>query len=221
MRVHYKAQDEGAVTNFSNRMDIMAGAGVRLALVCVMGAALSACGPAMEETAESFDMRDLRNTQLTVSGDCLEEVWSREAAPDRRFDRTHDAVEGGSLSCAIGASPKQFDTVLVKLRDAAGRGDRKAVLALVNEPLLFIDAKGARRELATRRDIERQQAVVLTPELLDGLKLVAIDQVTVVPDQGAFFDLGAVWMASRREGAPPVIVTVNLQALEEAQAAGG
>ena len=200
---------------------MVGGAGMRFAFVCVMGAALSACGPAMEETAESFDMRDLRNTQLTVSGDCLEEVWSQESAPDRRFDRAHDAVEGGSLSCAIGASPRQFDTVLLKLRDAAGRGDRKAVLALVNEPLLFIDAKGARRELPTRRDVEREQAAVLTPELLEGLKLVAIDKVTVVPDQGAFFDLGAMWMASRREGAPPVIVTVNLQALEEAQAAGG
>ena len=200
---------------------MMAGAGIRLAVVCVMGAAMSACGPAMEETAESFDMRDLRNTQLTVSGNCLEEVWSHETAPDRRFDRAHDAVEGGSLSCAIGASPKQFDTVLVNLRDAAGRGDREALLTMVHEPLLFIDAKGARRELATRRDVEREQAAVLTPELLKGLKLVAIDKVTVVPDQGAFFDLGAMWMASRREGAPPVIVTVNLQALQEAQATGG
>ena len=194
-------------------------AAMRLVFVCLASTALAACGPGLEETAESFDMRDLRNTQLTVSGDCLETVWSHEATPDRRFDRANDAVEGGSLSCATGASPRQFAAVLAEMRTASESSDRSTLLAMVNEPLLFIGQDGSRRELATRAQIEGEQDAVLTPELLEAMAAMSIDRVTVVPDQGAFFDLGAVWLASRREGSPPVIVTVNLQALEEARSA--
>lgn len=192
---------------------------MRFASCCLLAAALAACESGIDDTAEAMDMRDLRNTTLTVNGDCLAEVWPKDRAQDRTFDRAHDAVEGGSLSCATGTTPREFDAALETMRVAALKKDRRALLASINAPLLFIDAAGKRSNLAGRADIEREQARVLTDDLLAALARMSIDKVTVVPDQGAFFDLGAVWIASRDESGVPRVVTINLQALEEANAA--
>ena len=48
------------------------------------------------------------------------------------------------------------------------------------------------------------------------LREVDLDALTVVPDQGAFVELGSVWLVVDRNGGRPRIVTVNRQALDEA-----
>ena len=51
------------------------------------------------------------------------------------------------------------------------------------------------------------------------LREVDLDALTVVPDQGAFVELGSVWLVVDRKGGRPRIVTVNKQALGEAASA--
>ena len=51
------------------------------------------------------------------------------------------------------------------------------------------------------------------------LRNLDLDALTVVPDEGAFVQLGSVWLVVDRKGGRPRIVTVNKQALGEAAAA--
>jgi hypothetical protein len=151
-------------------------------------------------------------------GNCLATVWQAQPRPDRAFDRAHDQVEGGSIACATGTSASRFAATLAQVRAAAASGDQAALLAQVSTPLLSIDRNGARREVP-QAELKRAFGETFTPEIVSLLKRASLDDLTVVPGQGAFVSLGAVWLAASRPGGLPRIVTVNRQALAEAKAA--
>jgi hypothetical protein len=151
--------------------------------------------------------------------DCLLLVWQRQATRAERFDRENDRVKGGAISCATGTSPSQFEAALTAIRAAAVSGDKASLLTELGMPLLYIDAAGNRREL---RQDELADAVfdeVFSPDVLAVLKRVRLEDLTVVQDQGAFVELGSVWLVVDSLGGRPRIVTVNRQALGEAASA--
>jgi hypothetical protein len=151
--------------------------------------------------------------------DCLAAVWKAQPASDRAFDRAHDRAEGGSLSCSTGTSASQFAAALTAIRTAAQSGDKAALLRQVSLPLLSIDADGRRRELG-REELEgHAYSAAFPPDVVSLLGKARLDDLTVVPNQGAFLRLGAVWLAASRPGGRPRIVTVNRHALDEAKAA--
>jgi hypothetical protein len=147
-------------------------------------------------------------------GDCLARVWQAQPRPDRAFDRAHDKVEGGSIACATGTSAGRFAAALEQIRLAAARRDKAALLSHVSTPLLSIGPDGVRRELS-----QAEIGEAFAPEVLALLQHTDLGDLTVVPGQGAFVSLGAVWLGASRPGGPPRIVTVNRQALAEAKAA--
>jgi len=151
--------------------------------------------------------------------DCLVVVWEQQAAPDREFDRANDLAEGGLISCATGTSASQFEATLSALRDAASGDDRDALLGEVGIPLLYIDAEGNRRDLLETDLAERDFAEVFSPEMLALMRGLSLADMTVVPEQGGFFRLGAIWLTAGEPGGRPRLVTVNRQALAEAAAA--
>lgn len=117
-----------------------------------------------------------------------------------------------------GTTASRFAAELSTIRAAAASGDKAALLAQVSIPLLWIDRGGARHELS-QAELARDYAEVFPPEIVALLGQVALDDLSLVPDQGAFVSLGAVWLAASRPGGKPRVVTVNLQALAEARAA--
>jgi hypothetical protein len=153
------------------------------------------------------------------TGDCLSAVWQAQPRPDRAFDRAHDAAEGGSISCATGTSASQFAAALTAVRAAAASGDKAALMAQLSVPLLSIDAHGTRHNYSQAELAGRAFAESFPPEVIALLARARLDDLTVVPDQGAFVSLGTVWLQASRPGGKPRIVTVNLQALGEAKAA--
>lgn len=152
--------------------------------------------------------------------DCLLVVWEQQVAPDRNFDRANDLAEGGLISCATGTSASQYEATLAALREAASGDDRNALLGELNIPLLFIDAEGNRRDLLDTDIAEREFTEVFSPEMLALMRDLELSEMTVVPDQGGFFELGAVWLSPGKPGGRPRLVTVNRQALSEAASAG-
>ena len=86
-------------------------------------------------------------------------------------------------------------------------------------PLLYIDGDGNRRELQQDDLADTLFDEVFSPEVLALLRRVRLEDLTVVPDQGAFVELGSVWLVVDSLGGRPRIVTVNRQALGEAAAA--
>lgn len=152
--------------------------------------------------------------------DCLLVVWEQQVAPDRNFDRANDLAEGGLISCATGTSASQYEATLAALREAASGDDRNALLGELNIPLLFIDAEGNRRDLLDTDIAEREFTEVFSPEMLALMRDLELSEMTVVPDQGGFFELGAIWLSPGKPGGRPRLVTVNRQALSEAASAG-
>lgn len=150
--------------------------------------------------------------------DCLLVVWGQQASPNRDFDRANDPAEGGLISCATGTSASQFEATLSALRNAATGEDRDALLSELGIPLLYIDAEGNRRDLLETDLADREFAEVFSPEMLALIRELSLADMTVVPDQGGFFQLGAIWLSPGEPGGRPRVVTVNRQALAEAAA---
>lgn len=146
-------------------------------------------------------------------------MWRSQPAPDRAFDRAHDRVDGGSISCATNTSASQYAAALAAIRAAATSGDKAALLAQVSLPLLAIGKDGRRSELERGALAGKGFDEAFPPPMIAVLKQARLSDLTVAPDEGAFLRLGAVWLASGRAGGRPRIVTVNLQALSEANAA--
>ena len=113
----------------------------------------------------------------------------------------------------------QFEAALAAIRTAAASGDRAGLLAELGIPLLYIDGDGNRRELQQDDLADTLFDEVFSPEVLALLRRVRLEDLTVVPDQGAFVELGSVWLVVDSLGGRPRIVTVNRQALGEAAAA--
>ena len=185
---------------------------------------MSACSPAATETADAVAAREASRERLInvveaqaspdPAENCLLMVWSEQDDPDVEFDRANDAVKGGAISCATGASPSQFEAAIAALRDAARSGHKARLLEQIGIPLLYITAEGERREL-TEGEVEALFDEVFDANMLAMLQRLDLSQMTVEKDQGAFFELGSLWLVVDDTGNPRVM-TVNRQALAEA-----
>ena len=149
-------------------------------------------------------------------GDCLLLVWSSQKERNPQFDRDHDFVEGGAISCATGTSASQFDVAISTLRDAARSGDKARLLREVGLPLLYIDGDGKRREIKDRTEVEAVFDEIFDPAMIEVLQKIDLSRMSVAKDQGGFFELGAIWLVVDRDGGRPRLMTVNRQALDEA-----
>ena len=149
-------------------------------------------------------------------GDCLLLVWSSQKERNPQFDRDHDFVEGGAISCATGTSASQFDVAISTLRDAARSGDKARLLREVGLPLLYIDGEGKRREIKDRTEVEAVFDEIFDPAMIEVLQKLDLSRMSVAKDQGGFFELGAIWLVVDRDGGRPRLMTVNRQALDEA-----
>ncbi len=147
---------------------------------------------------------------------CLLLVWDGQDAPEVDYDRANDQTAGGAISCATGASASQFRDAIEAIRTAARSGDREAMLREIGIPLLYIDAEGNRRDLGDGDTLDAVFDEVFDPATLEMLRNIELGDMTVEKDQGAFFELGSIWLAVPEPGARPRIVTVNRQALGEA-----
>lgn len=151
--------------------------------------------------------------------DCLLLVWSTQEERRTQFDREHDFVDGGAISCATGTSASQFDAAIAALREAAESGNKARILAQIGIPLLYIDAQGNRREIEERDEVEAVFDEIFDPPMLDLLQRLDLGRMSVAKDQGGYFDLGAIWLVVDEDGGRPRLMTVNRQALDEALAA--
>lgn len=156
----------------------------------------------------------------TAREDCLLMVWSNLAEEGRgraiEFDRSHDQVEGGAISCATGTSPSQFDAAITAIREAARSGNKARMLTEIGMPLVYIDANGERQPLEDREMVEAMFDDVFDAHMLDMLGKLSLKDMTVVPEQGAFFELGSLWLVVDETGGRPKIFTVNHQAMSDA-----
>ncbi|MBB3035271.1 hypothetical protein [Alteriqipengyuania lutimaris] len=209
---------------------------VRARLACLACAGtLAACSPASEaqvQTQAENDPAPAAQDDVFVQqtpDNCLLLVWQEQETRDEQFDLANDHADGGAISCATGTSASQFDQALAAIRAAARSQNKAAILEEVGLPLLYIDAAGERRELTRSDDVDATFAEVFDDDVLALLREVDLDALTVVPEQGAFVELGSVWLVVDRSGGRPRIVTVNKQALgeaamavrDEAEAGGG
>lgn len=150
---------------------------------------------------------------------CLERLWSGDAPPEQRsFDVQNDRIGGVSLSCAMSTTATQLRQALVALKQAAEAEDRAAILDFVGIPFLYIEEDGEARQLTERDEINERLDDVFDAETMAMLRRIEPSEITVVPDQGAFLELGALWLVAPEAGGPPRIVTINHQALDEADA---
>ncbi|WP_343343546.1 hypothetical protein WJT74_08125 [Sphingomicrobium sp. XHP0239] len=205
-----------------------------IAGVAALGILLSGCD-GTEPTRESDAERAIELAQGPegerarpggeAATDCLEDIWAvREQADDyggqseRDFDRANDAAEGGAISCATATSATQFVRTIEALRDSASNRDRAAVLERAGIPLLFINSAGEREEIRDRASLEAAFDRIFTDRTLDRMQNLELEDLTVVPDKGAFFDLGAIWLVVPETGAEPKLVTLNDQASAEMEA---
>ncbi len=175
---------------------------------------LTGCGAVPEQPDPS---RSQSVQQSPIQGpDCLMLVWQNQDAPNEAFDRARDNAPGGAISCATGTSASQFEAALAAIRGAARSGDRRRLLDQLGMPLLYIDGTGKRREVR-REDLANSLFdEVFDPVTIDLLSRVRLEDLTVVSGQGAFVELGAVWLVVDHKGGRPRIATVNRQALDEA-----
>ncbi|WP_241233525.1 hypothetical protein [Altericroceibacterium xinjiangense] len=190
--------------------------------------ALTACGdtPTAAVAAEREQTAAVLNSALNEAGqqaarpagseDCLVAVWQKQTQRDETFDRAHDRVEGGAISCATDSSASQFRDAIDALRAAAQSGDKAQVLEQTGIPLLYIDAQGNSEQLESHDAIDAAFDRVFDRRTLDALGRVDLDRLTVAPKQGGFFDLGALWLVVPEPGARPQLRTINQQALLEA-----
>lgn len=153
----------------------------------------------------------------TPSEECLLLIWQDEPPARRNFDRRNDEVEGGAISCATGTTPSQFEDTIEAVRLAAQSGDRAAILREVGVPLLYIDAEGKRRRIPSDVEVDTLFEQIFTPDVVETLADLKLDDMAVTPQQGGDFRLGGVWLAVPEPGGRPRIVTINHQALGEAR----
>ena len=183
--------------------------------------AIAACSPAPadilvpEDQSEPLVQVIEEEARTDPAENCLLLVWSEQEDPDVEFDRANDAVNGGAISCATGTSPSQFEAAIETLREAAQSGDKARLLEQVGLPLLYIDADGERRELSEDQ-IDTLFDEVFDERMVAVLRDLDLSQMTVDKEQGAYFELGSLWLVVDDTGGKPRIVTVNRQALEEA-----
>ena len=173
-----------------------------------------ACVP--DGDGETEKSADIVAEGEAAPGDCLLLVWSSQKERNPQFDRDHDFVEGGAISCATGTSASQFDVAISTLRDAARSGDKARLLREVGLPLLYIDGDGKRRELKDRTEVEAVFDEIFDPAMIEVLQKLDLSRMSVAKDQGGFFELGAIWLVVDRDGGRPRLMTVNRQALDEA-----
>ena len=196
---------------------------IRTTGTILLAAPLAACSPVTEEVVGDNPQNDqlLRAVEAQAEPDpgdnCLLMVWSEHKDSDIEFDKQHDAVKGGAISCATGTTPSQFEAAISALREAARSGDRARILEQVGIPLLYIDEAGERHEL-TEAQIDALFDDIFDERMLDLLQRLDLSQMTVEKDHGAFFELGSLWLVVDENGQPKVM-TVNNQALEEAAVA--
>lgn len=175
------------------------------------------------EVAEEMP-RDPDAAAAERSQNCLDIIWAARAGdPDfdeaeRQFDRAHDATTGGSIACATASSASQFDRTLKALASAISNGDRAATIAEAGIPLLFIDEDGNRREISNPQRLEAAFDTIFTADTLERLQSLELEDMTVVPDKGGFFDLGSIWLVVPETGARPKLVTLNRQSAGELRA---
>lgn len=190
-------------------------------LLC--GSLAFACSPVASEQSSDDPARQksLKTAEADTLPDpaenCLLMVWSEQEEPDIEFDRAHDAVKGGAISCATGTSPSQFEAAIAALREAASSGNKARLLEHLGIPLLYITDDGERRELSEDQ-VDELFGEVFDARMLDMLQRLDLSQMTVAKDQGAFFELGSLWLVVDDSGQPRVM-TVNRQALAEAAVA--
>lgn len=202
------------------RMFAPAKASATLALIAT--GALAACSAAPEaatpETPQAGDAADIGGDAALASSpdNCLLLVWQEQELRDEQFDLANDRADGGAISCATGTSASQFAHAFSAIRSAAQARDKAAILSEIGLPLLYIDGAGKRRELTDPDDVDAAFDEVFDDNVLALLREVDLDALTVVPEEGAFVELGSVWLVVARDGGRPRIVTVNKQALGEA-----
>ena len=158
----------------------------------------------------------LPDANVAAAQDCLLVIWDEQEAPNRDFDRANDNVEGGAISCATGTSASEFEAALETIRAAAAANDRAALVRELGIPLLYIDSAGERRDVLEDELVEAGFDEIFSPEMLALMQELELADMTVVPDQGAFFELGSIWLVADAPGGRPRLVTVNRQALDEA-----
>ena len=193
---------------------------------------LAGCGAQDEERrpTQAIEEASADGSRETAGSDaaedCLLAIWeTREGAEDyggeseRAFDRDHDSAAGGAISCATSTSASQFEKTLEALRSGATNGDRAQLLAEAGIPLLFIDKEGKATQIEDVKSLESAFDQVFTTETIDKLRAIALEDMTVVPEKGGFFDLGAIWLVVPEKGGRPQLVTVNDQAAAEAAVA--
>ena len=174
----------------------------------------SACVP--DGDGETEKSADIVAKGEAAPGDCLLLVWSSQKERNPQFDRDHDFVEGGAISCATGTSASQFDVAISTLRDAARSGDKARLLREVGLPLLYIDGEGRRRDIKDRGEVEAVFDEIFDPAMIELLQKIDLSRMSVAKDQGGLFELGAIWLVVDRDGGRPRLMTVNRQALDEA-----
>lgn len=147
---------------------------------------------------------------------CLRAVWQVQAAPDREFDRENDLAEGGAISCATNTSASQFADAIETIRAAAQARDRDGIVREANIPLLVIDERGERRFVEEAELEASAFEEFFPPDMLEAMAQMDLDEMTVVPERGGYFELGSLWLVATETGGRPRLVTVNRQALNEA-----
>lgn len=182
--------------------------------MAALALAAAACGNGTESPTAEAPLAPVAAVE-----DCLVLVWQQQDQPNEQFDRDHDRADGGAISCATGTSASQFEAALAAIRKAAATGDKASLLAELGIPLLYIDAAGNRHELRQDELADDLFDEVFSPEVLALLRQVRLEDLTVIPDEGAFVKLGAIWLVVDSLGGRPRIITVNRQALGEAAAA--
>lgn len=186
-----------------------------IAALLLLGLATGGCGP--ERVSDDPPDETAQATPVPIeSADCLVLAWEGQDAPDRDFDRANDRAEGGAISCATGTTASQFEAALAAIREAATSGDKARLLEQLGIPLLYIDAKGRRRQLTDPTAIDAVFDELFPPQTVALLQRVDLADLTVVAGEGAFLELGAIWLVVDKAGGRPRIATVNAQALGEA-----
>ena len=193
------------------------------------GAALALAGC---ERAPSASPQDIVAQQLPggasedassadrLTEDCLALVWASQSNPPRDHDRKLDAARGGSIACDMQTSASEVEGLLAALKAASVREDYRALADATDTPVLFIDAGGTRAELAERAAIEAASTRMFDPQMRALLARLTLADMEIVRGQGGMFALGSVWIVAPRNGARPLIITINREALDEALAAG-
>jgi hypothetical protein len=202
---------------------------VFLTALCVLG--LAACAPEADGPSDADIARvggpvaggavsaGAAEAQAEAISNCLDSIWEAQPEDERAFDRANDQIGGVSVSCAMSTTATKFVDALDALRAAAEAEDRAALLDALNIPFYYIDADGVTTQLTDADQINAAFDRIFDARVMGLLRRIDLAEVTVVPGEGAFLELGSLWLVADQNGGPPKIVTVNHQAMNEADAA--